>query len=306
MRIVVAGSSGLIGSALVAALEEAGHGVDRLLRPGSPPGRGIAWDPEAAFIDASALEGADAVVNLAGRSIGERRWDRDEKALLASSRIASTRLLAGTLAGMSGPPRVLVNASAVGVYGDRADEILTEESPAGTGFFADLCREWEAATHPASAAGIRVVNLRTGIVLSPEGGALGRLLAPFGPRWLSPYRWGLGGWIGRGRQWWSWISVDDQVRAVLHLLDSSLAGPVNLTAPNPVTNREFMAAVGRALRRPVWLPVPPVALRPLLGAELVRATLLDSQRVLPARLLDDGFEFHHPVAGPALEAALRP
>ena len=161
----------------------------------------------------------------------------------------------------------------------------------GAGFFADLCREWESATDSAAAAGIRVVCIRSGIVLSGEGGALGRLLAPFGPRWLRPYRWGLGGWVGTGRQWWSWISVGDEVRAIEHLLDSALAGPVNLTAPGPVTNKDFMKAVGRALRRPVLIPIPRFVLRAALGSELAGATLFDGQRVLPSRLLEDGFRF---------------
>ncbi len=179
----------------------------------------------------------------------------------------------------------------MGIYGDRGDEELTEESPPGKGFFPDVCRAWEAATAPAEEAGIRVAHLRTGIVLSGGGGALGRLLAPFGPSWLSPYRWGLGGWVGSGRQWWSWISIDDQIRAILHLLEAPVAGPVNLTSPLPVTNKRFLKAVGRALRRPVWLPIPRFVFRIVLGSGLAQSTLFDSQRVLPSRLVESGFRF---------------
>jgi uncharacterized protein (TIGR01777 family) len=291
MHVAVSGSSGLIGTALVSALEGSGHRVTRLVRPASPAGRsGVEWDPSAGVIDARGLEGIDAAVNLAGRSIGERRWTTSEKDLLYRSRIDSTRLLAGSLAGLADPPRVLIGASAVGYYGDRGDEHLTEDSPPGEGFFADLCRDWEAAAAPAAEAGIRVVQLRTGIVLSRRGGALGRLLAPFGPSWLSPYRWGLGGWVGRGDQWWSWVTLSDQVRAILHLLESDVDGPVNL-AVDSVTNRAFMKAVGRALRRPVLLPIPRWVFRLILGSGLAGATLFDGQRATADRLREDGFVF---------------
>ena len=300
MQVAISGSTGLIGSALVEALTEAGHRTIRLVRPGTTGDvEGIAWDPEAGTIDARALEGVDAVVNLSGRSIGERRWTDAEKELIRSSRIGPTRLLAETLAGLERKPAVFVSASAVGVYGDRGDEVLDEDAPPGAGFFADVCREWEAAAAPAAAAGIRTAVVRSGIVVSGEGGALGRLLAPFGPRWLSPYRWGLGGWVGRGRQWWSWVSIDDHVRAVVHILEGSLDGPVNLTDPRPATNKSFMKAVGRALRRPVLLPIPRFVFRLVLGGELAEATLFDSQRVAPRRLLADGFEF-----GSDLDAAM--
>ncbi len=304
MRIVVAGSSGLIGSALLPALEEAGHRVEPLVRPGSARPGGIPWDPGAGHLDAAALEGADAVVNLAGRSIGERRWDDAEKRLIRESRVGPTRLLAETLAGLARPPRLLVNASAVGFYGDRPGEWLTEASGPGEGFFAGVCRDWEAATRPVAEAGGRVVCLRSGLVLSREGGALGRLLAPLGPRWLSPYRWGLGGWLGDGTQVWSWIALEDEVRAIIHLLASDLAGPVNLTAPDPADNRRFVKAVGRALRRPVWLPIPRFVPRALLGRGLADATLFDSQAVYPERLVGDGFRFAFPGLAGALEAVL--
>jgi uncharacterized protein (TIGR01777 family) len=304
MRIVVAGSSGLIGSALRVALEDAGHLVDRLVRPGTAVGGGIPWDPEAESLDADALEGADAVVNLGGRSIGERRWDEAEMALIRESRVRPTRFLAETVAGLRDPPGVLVNASAVGIYGNRPGERLTEESGLGEGFFAGVCRDWEAATRPAAEAGVRVVCLRSGLVLSREGGALGRLLAPLGPRWLSPYRWGLGGWLGDGTQVWSWIALEDEVRAIVHLLSSDLAGAVNLTAPDPADNKRLMKAVGRALGRPVWLPIPRFVPRALLGRGLADATLFDSQAVYPERLVGDGFRFSFPDLPAVLEELL--
>ncbi len=304
MRIAVSGSTGLIGTGLVEALERAGHRVIRLVRPTTSGGHeGIAWHPAEGTIDAAALEGFDAVINLSGRSIGERRWTDTEKELIRSSRVGPARLLAETLAGLDRKPSVFISASAVGIYGDRGDALLDEDSEPGEGFFAEVCSAWEEATAPAAEAGIRTVLLRTGIVLSGNGGALGRLLAPFGPRWLSPYRWGLGGWVGNGRQWWSWISIEDQIRAIMHLLESRLAGPVNLTAPEPATNKTFMKAVGRALRRPVLLPIPRFVLRLILGRELAEATLFDSQRVLPNRLRAEGFDVDADLDA-ALSAAL--
>lgn len=303
MRIVMAGSSGLIGSALVPALEEAGHRVERLVRPGSAA-TGIPWDPAAGRLDPGALAGADAVVNLAGRNIGERRWNEEEKRRIRESRVLSTALLAGAMASLDRPPRVLVNAAAVGFYGHRPGERLTERSGSGEGFFAEVCRAWEEATAPAVAAGVRVACLRSGIVLSGAGGALDRVLAPLGPRWLSPYRWGLGGWLGDGRQMWSWISLEDEVRAILHVLAGDLAGPVNLTSPEPVSNRRFMKAVGRALRRPVWLPIPGFVPRLILGRGLADATLFDSQEAIPERLTADGFRFRGEHLESVVEAAL--
>ncbi|MEE8497876.1 MAG: TIGR01777 family oxidoreductase [Acidimicrobiia bacterium] len=303
MRVLIAGSSGVIGEALVEALADRGDEVVRLLRPQSP-GDGAAWDPVAGTIELGAVEGFDAVVNLAGRGIGDKRWTRAEKQRLWDSRVDSTRLLADTIAALQHPPAVVVNASAVGYYGDGGGSILTESSTSGSGFLADLCVAWEAATDPAIRPGIRVVNLRSGIVLSVAGGALGRLMAPFGPRWLSPFRWGLGGPVGAGRQWWSWISLGDEVRAILHVLDTEVAGPVNLVAPNPVTNRDFTRALGRVLRRPAFLPVPGFALRLLLGSELADALVLEGQRVTPDVLLESGFEFEHPDIDDGLRAAL--
>jgi len=304
MRIAVAGSTGLIGTALVSALRSGGHEVVPLVRPTTTAtSGGITWDPDAGTIDARALEGCDGVVNLAGRSVGERRWTEAEKGLIRSSRVGSTTLLATTIAGLERPPSVLINASAIGIYGDRGEERLTEDAPPGEGFFPDVCVAWEAAASAAAQAGVRVVNLRTGIVLSPEGGALGRMMAPFGPSWLSPYRWGLGGWIGSGRQFWSWISLEDEVRAIAHLLGSGLSGPVNLTSPELVRNKAFMKAVGRALRRPILLPIPRFVLDVVLGSQLAQASLFDSQAVLPERLLADGFEFRHRNLDEALSIA---
>ncbi|OFW65618.1 MAG: TIGR01777 family protein [Actinobacteria bacterium RBG_16_68_21] len=303
MKILVAGSSGLIGSALIAHLEGEGHETFRLVRPESA-GSGLPWNPAEGALDPAVLEDVDAVVNLAGRSIGAHRWTPVEKQLLWDSRVAPTRLLAERLAVAPSRPRVLVNASAVGYYGDRGDQELTEAAESGTGFLADLCRAWEEATIPAADAGLRVVNIRSGIVLSTAGGALGRLLAPVGPSWLSPYRWGLGGPVGGGRQYWSWISLEDEVRAIAHVLGGDLSGPVNLTAPAPATNRQFVKALGRALHRPAVVPIPGFVVRLVLGSELARALVLDGQRALPERLTADGFEFRDTDLTTALQAAL--
>ena len=303
MRVAIAGSSGLVGSALAVALTGRGDDVIRLVRPESTT-NGIAWDPPAGTVDAPALEGVDAVVNLAGRSIGERRWTAVEKQRLWDSRIDSTRLLARTVAALAARPAVFVNASAVGYYGDGGESVLTEASPPGSGFLADLCVAWEASTKPAAAAGVRVVHLRSGIVLSTDGGALGRLLAPFGPKWISPFRWGLGGPVGRGRQWWPWISLGDEVRAILHILDTGISGPVNVVAPTPVTNRDFARALGRVLRRPAVLPIPGFVLKLLLGPELADALVLEGQRAAPAALVESGFEFEHSEVATGLHSAL--
>lgn len=305
MRVLIAGSTGTIGTALVAALERRGDEVVRLVRPETTGADGVHWDPSTGELDPDVVAGFDAVVNLAGRSIGERRFSPAEKAALWASRVGVTDVIARAVADADSQPSVLINASAIGFYGDRGTEVVDEDDPAGEGFLADLVAAWEAAARPAAEAGVRVVLLRTGIVLSGEGGALGRLLAPLGPRWLSPYRWGIGGPVGRGRQYWSWISLDDQVRAVVHLLDSSLEGPVHLTAPNPVTHRRFIKALGRALSRPTVMPIPPFVVKALLGRELARAIILEGQRVLPDKLIADGFEFEHTDVEDALWAVLR-
>jgi uncharacterized protein (TIGR01777 family) len=298
MRIAVTGSTGLVGSALVPALRAAGHEVVRLVRADPGGARdAVRWSPDAGVVPAEALEGAGAVVHLAGESIAGGRWTAARKAAIRDSRVVGTGLLAGALARLPQPPEVLVSASAVGYYGDRGDETLAEESPGGSGFLAGVAREWEAATAPAAGRGIRVVTLRLGMVLSAGGGALRAMLPPF--------RLGLGGVIGSGRQYVSWISLEDVPPVVLHVLATgSLQGPVNAVAPSPVTSRELTATLGRVLGRPAILPLPAAAARLLLG-EMADELLLASTRVLPGRLLATGFRFLHPALEGALRAALR-
>lgn len=294
MDVAITGASGFIGSALAAALQASGARVRRLVRPGSELGTdGIRWDPSAGVIDAAALEGVDAVVNLAGRAIEPRRWNDDYRADILNSRVAATGLISRSVAGLTRPPAVLVSGSASGFYGDRGDEVLTEDSPGGMGFLAGVCRQWEAATAPASEAGIRVAHLRTGIVLAPDGGAMSRMLTPF--------KMGLGGKLGAGTQWWSWITLADEVAAIRHIIDTTtVKGPVNLTAPNPVTNADFTAALGHILGRPAKMTAPRFALRAAMG-DFADEALLASQRILPRALEVGGFNFQHP----ALEGALR-
>ena len=292
MRVLVSGSSGFIGSELVKRLQSEGHEVTRLVRRLPRPGE-AAWDPKEGTADSAALEGHDAVVHLAGAGLGDHRWTESYKAEILSSRKDGTSLLARTRAGLERPPRVLASGSAVGFYGDRGDEELTEESGPGAGFLAEVVRQWEAATAPAEEAGIRVVHLRSGIVQSPKGGSLGRLVLP--------YKLGLGGRIGSGRQWLSWVSLDDEVGGILHVLGrNDLRGPVNVTAPYPVRFGEYVKAVGRALGRPAVIPTPTLGLDLLLGRQMVREMLLGGQRVLPARLEASGYGHHHP----RLEGAL--
>ncbi len=294
MRIAVSGSTGLIGSEVVTVLSAAGHEVVRLVRRAPAPAeKAVRWDPEKGGVDAAGLEGLDAVVHLAGENIAAGRWTAARKAAIRDSRVNGTRLLCDTLAGLSRPPKTLVCASAIGYYGDRGEELLTEDSSPGAGFLPEVCREWEAATEVAARKGIRVVALRIGVVLSPRGGALSRMLPPF--------RAGLGGVIGNGRQYVSWIALDDLVGVVLHALRSGeLCGPVNAVAPVPVTNREFTEALGKVLSRPTLLPVPAFALRLALG-EMADALLLASARVAPRRLEETGYRFRFP----ELPAALR-
>ena len=295
MDVVVTGASGLIGSALKGALEGAGHRMVPMTR--SKGGEGIHWDPDAGVIDSGGLEGVGAVVHLAGEGIGNKRWNDEQKAKIRDSRLRGTTLLAETLAKLSKPPKVLLSGSAVGFYGDRGDEVLTESSRSGGGFLADLCVAWEGAAAPAKEAGIRVSHLRTGIVLSGSGGVL--------PKMLTPFKLGVGGKLGSGSQWMSWVAIEDEVGAIVHLLgDDAPAGPVNLTAPNPVTNGDFTKALGKALGRPTVLPVPKFGLKTLLGPEMAEELLLSSQRALPTRLLDSGYTFKHPELGETLQAAL--
>ncbi len=283
MRVVVTGSSGLIGTALLPALSESGHEPVALVRREPGPGE-ARWDPGRGQIDRGALEGAGAVVHLAGAGIGDGRWTHARKELILRSRVDATTVLCGALAGLGTPPAVLVSGSAIGYYGDRGDEELTETSGPGSGFQAEVCRAWEGATAAAEAAGVRVVHLRSAVVLAGHGGALGRQLPLF--------RAGLGGRLGSGRQWFSWISLRDEISVILHAIeDTSLAGPLNASAPAPVTNREFTRELGRALHRPAVLAVPPFALRVALGRQLADELLLGSLRVLPARLAGTGFRF---------------
>jgi uncharacterized protein len=293
--VVVSGASGLLGSSIVPALISRGFRVSRLVRRRPGPGE-IAWDPGTGTIDAAALEGVGAVVHLAGENIGVR-WTTARKRRIRESRVDGTRLLAEALGQLHQPPRILVSASAVGVYGDRGDELLTDSSPlpaAPADFLARVGREWEEAANAAATGGVRVVVLRFGVVLARSGGMLARLLPPF--------RLGLGGRFGSGRQWLSWIAIEDVADAVLHaLLTESMAGPVNATAPNPVTNREFAATLGRVLHRPAGLPLPAAAIRLALG-EMGRVALLGSQRVVPSRLLQTGYRFRQPELKGALES----
>ena len=284
MKILVTGASGLVGSALIPLLAGGGHEVARLGR--SAPGAGdIRWDPNAAVLEAGALEGFDGVIHLAGENIASGRWNAARKRRIKESRVRGTLLLAETLASLERPPRVLVSASATGFYGDRGDEELTEESPAGSGFLPEVCREWEAATEAAAAKGIRVVHARLGVVLSRDGGALAMMLTPF--------KLGAGGIVGSGRQYTSWITLDDTAAALAHLLATeTVSGPVNLVAPAPVTNREFTKTLGRVLRRPTVFPLPGFVARVVFG-EMADELLLGSTRVKPVNLLDSGYVFRH-------------
>lgn len=321
-RIVVGGASGLIGSALCAALVERGDDVLKLVRHsahtsgddtafwwdphmgrmvrGEPAEGGedvsYEWTPQDGILNPAALEGADAVVVLNGVPIGDKKWSDERKELILSSRTDAVATVAQTMAAMDNPPPVLVTASAIGIYGDRGDEVLDESSSRGEGFFSDVCTAWEQAAHAAQDAGVRVVNTRTGIVLSGRGGAIKQMITPF--------KFGIGGRIGDGKQWWSWISDADCIAAFQHCIDNEITGPVNVVAPNPVTNADFTKALGDVLHRPTFLPVPKFALKAKLGGELAEAVGYVSHRVQPKALLDSGFEFQHETVDTALSAAL--
>jgi uncharacterized protein (TIGR01777 family) len=279
---------------LLPFLTGGGHRLTRLVRSATTAGAAeIEWNPQAGQLEPGDLEGLDGLVHLAGENIAAGRWTAGQKARIRDSRVNSTRLLSETLAQLSRPPKVLVCASAIGFYGDRGTDLMSEDSPAGGGFLAEVCEAWEAASQPARDAGIRTVLLRIGVVLSPAGGALAKMLLPF--------RLGAGGVIGTGDQYWSWIGLDDVVGAIHHaLISDTLEGAVNAVAPQPVTNREFTKTLGRVLSRPTLVPLPGFAARLALG-EMAEALLLASTRVEPARLLASGYTFRHP----ELEGALR-
>ncbi|MGH7428637.1 MAG: TIGR01777 family oxidoreductase [Candidatus Methylomirabilaceae bacterium] len=298
MIIAVTGSAGLIGSRLTVLLGSGGHRVMRLLRSKPRPELDeVYWDPVRGMVDTMALGRVDAVVHLAGESIAKGRWTARKKARIRDSRVIGTRVLSEALARLSPPPKVMICASAIGYYGDRGDEWLREESPPGSGFLADVCRQWEAAAEPARQRGIRVVHLRTGVVLSPAGGALRQMLLPF--------RMGLGGKIGSGRQYLSWIAIDDLLDVIMHALAAdTLQGPVNAVSPNPVTNLEFTRTLGRVLGRPTLFPMPALAARLVFG-EMADELLLGSARVQPARLVATGYQFRLPMLDGALRYLLR-
>lgn len=292
MQVAVTGAGGLVGSTIVPLLTTGGHGVTPLVRREAKPGE-VTWDPQAATFDASKLDGVDAVVHLAGENIAGGRWTDAMKKKIRDSRVKGTRVLCEGLARMQHPPKALVCASAIGYYGRRGDELLDENSPPGEGFLPDVCVEWEQACQPARDAGIRVVNVRLGVVLSPREGALKKMLLPF--------KLGLGGKIASGQQYWSWVSIDDAAGAIYHaLMTPGLSGPVNGVAPNTVTNLDFTKTLGRVLGRPTIFPMPAFAARLALG-EMADDLLIGSTRVTPKRLLETGYEFRQP----ELEGALR-
>jgi len=295
LDIAMTGSTGMIGRALTAFLHSGGHRVHPIVRT-PPKETEIGWQPEEGRIDQPRLEGLDAVIHLAGENIADRRWTPAQMNRIRGSRVVGTDLLARTLARLDRPPRMLLSASAVGYYGDAGDTPLDETAAAGTGFLAELARAWEEATAPAAEAGIRVALMRTGVVLDPTGGALAKMLPIF--------RAGLGGRLGSGRQWMSWISLDDAVGAIHHLLTSDASGPVNLVAPAPVTNAEFTQTLAGLLQRPALFPVPAPALRIVVG-RMADEALLASTRVHPGRLLELGYAFNHPTLPQALEQVLR-
>jgi uncharacterized protein len=301
MKVIVTGSTGLVGRALVRSLLADGHEVTRLVRGGSqgfraPGTTAVHWNPERGELDAQELEGHDAAVHLAGEPIAEGRWDEAKKRRVLESRTKGTQLLAETLAGLNAKPRVLVSASAVGFYGNRGDEVLREESASGEDFVSEVCREWEKGTLAASRAGIRVVHLRIGLVLSMDGGSL--------PRMLTPFKLGLGGKLGSGRQYVSWITLEDLTGVVRRAIeDEHLRGPVNAVAPGAVTNEAFTKAIGHALGRPTFMALPAFAARLAFG-EVADELLLASTRVEPARLKEAGYQFKHPEIEGAMRSVL--
>ncbi|TDI85768.1 MAG: TIGR01777 family protein [Caldithrix sp.] len=297
MKILISGASGLVGTALEPFLRVGGHDVNKLVRTkNSKNCCDVYWDPYHDELDQASLHGVEAVVHLSGENIAGR-WTSGKKARIRDSRITTTRLLSQTIANLEHRPKVFVCASAVGYYGDRGDELLSEDSKFGDGFLADVVREWEAATAPAAANGIRTVNLRIGVVLSRAGGALAKMLTPF--------KMGAGGIIGSGKQYWSWVAIDDVVGAIHHaLITESLKGPVNLVAPQPVTNAEFTKTLGRVISRPTLFPMPAFAAKAAFG-EMAEALLLASTRVEPRKLVESGYQFKHPDLEGALQESLK-
>ncbi len=296
MKIIISGASGLIGKPLVKKLNLAGHEVVQLVRR-APKLNESQWNPATGQIDAAVIDGADAVIHLSGAGIGDRRWTPKYKQELVDSRTKSTALLASTIAKCTKKPSVFLSGSAIGIYGPRGDEQLSEVSTHGSSFLADICKQWEAAAKPSVDAGVRTVFLRTGIVLTPLGGALKKQLPLF--------KLGLGGKFGNGKQWQSWISLDDELSAIEHLLTANVSGAVNLTAPNPVTSAEFTNSLARVLKRLAILPIPKFGPQLLLGAELANALLFTGQRVMPVELQKSGFTFQHPTIDVALRALLK-
>jgi uncharacterized protein len=284
MRVLISGATGLVGTALGEALREDGHAVGHLARPGGTPRAGdMRWDPATGIVDVAAMEGADAVVCLSGAGIGDGRWTPERKKVLRSSRVDSTRVLVESLGQMKRKPRLFVGASAIGYYGDRGDEILTESSMAGNDFLALLARDWEAEAMRAESIGIRTVIIRFGMILSAKGGAL--------PRMLTPFKLGAGGRLGSGKQWMSWVALEDVVGIIrAAIANDEIKGPVNVVAPDPVQNAEFTRALARALHRPAIFPAPALALRLALG-EMADGLLLSSQRVRPARMMAVGYDY---------------
>lgn len=294
-RIAVTGSTGLIGAELVRSLRADGHEVCRLVRRPARAGDEVEWDPNRGYVDVAGLVGCDAVVHMAGAGVGDHRWTEAYKKEIRDSRVLGTSAIAEALASLDSPPRVLVSGSAIGYYGDTGDRPVDEGAPPGEGFLPSVCEEWEAAAAPAEEAGIRTVHARTGLVVASGGGAWGKLFPLF--------KAGLGGRLGNGRQYWSFIALHDHIAALRHLLDTdTLSGPVNLTAPDPVTNAEVTAAMGRVLHRPTLFTAPAPALRLALGA--FAEDVLGSQRVVPRKLLDSGFAFAFPDIDSAVRAAL--
>jgi len=291
-RVAVTGASGLIGTTLVGHLRSEGHTVQRFVRRPAIARDEITWDPQSGSVDLSALEGVDAVIHLAGAGVGDKRWTKKYKSTILNSRLLGTTAIANAVATVK--PSVFISASAIGWYGETGNRAVTEADRGGDDFLAAVCREWEGA---ADLAGdVRTVKIRTGLVLDPTGGALGRMIPLF--------RLGLGGKRGSGKQWWSWITLHDQVRAICHLMESKVEGPVNLTAPNPSTNQEFTAALARAMHRPALFPAPGFALKLALGG--FSTEILGSKKILPDVLINDGFEFAYPHLSTALEALVVP